>query len=112
MHCAGVMERSGNSPAPAGVYPLMCRGLLGIFCFGAALAQTPPPDPIFAKRDEIYKARQQGRFADAASLRADARTLLRAMPADAPQYVSWVQSATQMYQEGGWTERARAVVLE
>ena len=106
------MNRHGNPAARSGVYTGMYRASLVLLCIGTALSQAPQPDPIFAKRDAFWKARREGRFADAAALREEARATLHQLPADAGPFPSWVQTVVEMYQSGARTAQARAVVEE
>ena len=106
------MKRNGNPAARSGVCTGMYRALLVLSCVGTALSQAPQLDPIFAKRDDFWKARREGRFADAAALREEARTALQQLPADAAPFSSWVQTVAEMYVSGARTAQARALVEE
>lgn len=103
------MNRHGNPPARCGVYSGMCRSLLVLFCVGTAWPQT---DPIVSKLETYWKARREGRFADAAALREEACAILQRLPADAGAYVGWVQQVAGMYQNAGRTAEARSVLEE
>src|ERR1044071_8431115 len=59
---------------------------------------------------EYYKARIAGRYDQAAARREEARRLLETFPADAPQFAGSVASVAQVYQSGGFTAQARAVL--
>ncbi len=76
----------------------------------AAYGQFRQDDPLLSSVTAIFKAREQGRFTDAATLRENARTLLERLPVDAPQFGGFVQSVAQLYSGGGRTAQARGVL--
>src|SRR5215831_8446307 len=103
----------GVFPDRFGVYRYMRAGWLLLLCLQLAWAQNLPVDPIMAKRDAVWKARREGRFAEAAAHREEARALLRTLPASDPaQFQFWAVTVAQLYQQGGRTAEARAVAEE
>src|SRR5437899_1468991 len=100
-------KRLGNYRLALGVYSSMRRGAAFVILCCAAFGQD---DPLTAKLSVISQARSEGRFADAVALREDARRLLDVVPVGAPQFGGWAQAVAQLYSEGGWTARARAVL--
>jgi hypothetical protein len=90
----------------------MRRALLCLLVAAAVRAQQRPADPIFARQQAVQKARTEGRFAEAAALRDEARAILRVLPADSGPFAGWVSNVASLYQETGRTADARAVVEE
>jgi tetratricopeptide (TPR) repeat protein len=90
----------------------MIRGFLCLIWSLTALAQPPQQNPIDTAVQAHWKARADARFEEAAAQREQARSLLAQMPVDAPQFGSWVQSVTQLYQGGGMYARAREVAQD
>jgi tetratricopeptide (TPR) repeat protein len=74
------------------------------------LAQSRAEDPLQPKILAVYQARTDGRFADAAAFREEARLTLESLPAESPQFGEWARSIAQLYASGGRTVQARAVL--
>lgn len=104
-------NRLGNYRQCLGVYSCMVRCALFLVVGCAAFGQMRQSDPLQPKLQAIYKARDEGRFSDAAALRDEAQRMLASLPPDAPQFGGWVQSVAQLYQSSGRTAQARAVLL-
>jgi tetratricopeptide (TPR) repeat protein len=60
----------------------------------------------------VWKARNEGRFQDAAALREQARAMVKVLPPDSEQFLASVQTVAQLYQESARTVQAREVVEE
>ncbi len=81
-----------------------------LFCQAMLAQPQPQEDPLAGFSKAIATAQEEGRFADAAALREQARQRLDRLPLDAPPFPYWVQSVAQLYQVGGRTAQARAVI--
>ncbi len=75
----------------------------------AAMAQAPYRDAVGAAIQAYWQARGDGRFEEAAAQRNLARSLVERLPAEAPQFASYVQQVAQLYQNAGMHVEARAV---
>ena len=120
------MNRNGNPAARSGVYTGMCHALPALIGLAAGLLQAQPPapaqirlvptaqnqptDPISARREAFWNARREGRFADATTLRNEARAILRQLPVEPGRFFSQAQQVVEMYQSSGLTADARAVL--
>ena len=102
----------GNSKTGHGVYTTMRRGIACLLWSFTALAQPPQADPVGAAIQAHWKARTTGHFEEAAAKRGEARALVEHMPAEAPQFGSWVQQVAQLYQNGGMSAKSSAIVQD
>ncbi len=75
----------------------------------AAFAQ-PQQDPVTTATQAYWKAQNEGRFGDAAAARDEARAALKRLPADAPAFSGWTQQVSQLFEMGGQTQDACAIV--
>src|ERR1017187_9275302 len=99
----------GNSWIAGGVYRNMHRGFLCLLWSLSALAQAPQQNPLDMAIQAYWKARTEARFDEAVAKREEARALLAQMPAEAPQFGSWVQNVAGLYEGGCMQARAREV---
>src|SRR5882672_5640438 len=91
----------------------MVRPVLCLLLAGSAVAQTQPrEDPLMAAIRAHQKAREEGRFDEAAAKRELARGVLDQIPAGTPQFANRVFSVTQLYQNSGLTAKALAVAQQ
>src|SRR5438067_1098030 len=90
----------------------MHRALALFLCSWAGMAQAPQRSPLEDSIQAYWKARSDGRFAEAAAAREKARILLQSTPLDAPQFQGWLQSIAQLYENAGRTAQARALTEE
>ncbi len=88
----------------------MRRGIVGLLCALAAMAQPPQQTPLDRALQAYWEARNAGRFADAIRHRDEARGLLAQVPPEAPQFAAWVQQVSQLYESAQMTARAREVL--
>jgi tetratricopeptide (TPR) repeat protein len=101
----------------SGVYSNMLRAPLFLVCSLAALAQVSPQprprqDPMDAAIQAVWQTRNTGRFAEAATMREQARALLQRAPVDSPQFAGWVQQVAQLYQQLSLNGQTRAILQE
>ena len=87
----------------------MHRGFLCLLWSLSALAQAPQQNPLDMAIQAYWKARAEARFDEAVAKREEARALLAQMPAEAPQFGSWVQNVAGLYEGGCMQARAREV---
>uniref|UniRef100_Q029M5 Tetratricopeptide TPR_4 n=1 Tax=Solibacter usitatus (strain Ellin6076) TaxID=234267 RepID=Q029M5_SOLUE len=85
-----------------------CAAFAYLCC--AAFGQASEVDPVQAKLAAISRARAEGRFAETVRLREEARRLLDVLPPDSPQFAGWTEMVAQVYNEAGWTARARGML--
>lgn len=88
----------------------MLRGLFALLFTCAAIAQPRQPLPIDEAMQKYWKLRQAGNFEQAAAQRDVVRDLLAKMPLESPQFASWAQNVSQLYQSVGMFDRGREVL--
>ncbi|MCU1234380.1 MAG: Tetratricopeptide 4 [Candidatus Solibacter sp.] len=86
------------------------RGALFLLIACTAPSQVRYEDPLQAKLNAIYKAREAGRFVEAAALREDARRMLEGLPPATPAYAGSAHAIARLYESGARTAQARAVL--
>lgn len=88
-----------------------CRWLMfPLLSAVSALAQPYRQDPIQAALQAAYRLRGEGNYDAAVARREEARALLEQMPVDAPNFPSYVQQVTQIYQQAGKTVEVRSIL--
>jgi tetratricopeptide (TPR) repeat protein len=92
----------------------MRRSLAYFLCASPLLAQTGRPEPQQAPIDALIQSYQSaysnGKFDEAAAKRDQAKALLSQIPVADPQFVIWAQRVSQLYDSGGFSQQARAVL--
>jgi tetratricopeptide (TPR) repeat protein len=92
----------------------MRRSLVYFLCVSPLLAQLGRPEPQQAPIDALIQSYQSaysnGRFAEAAANRDQARGLLSQIPVADPQFVNWAQRVSGIYENGGFGAQARSVL--
>lgn len=83
---------------------------LSFFLAPLLLAQVPAPERLDGVLQAYWEAHGKGQFSEAAGRREEARRLLLQTPVDAPRYVAWAQNVAQLYDSGGLSQQARAVL--
>jgi tetratricopeptide (TPR) repeat protein len=92
---------------------MLCRSrLLVILLLSAvaAVAQWRPQDPINAAIQDCYRLRGEGNYDAAVAKREEARALFDRSPVDAPQFVTWLNGVSQMYEQAGKTAEVRSIL--
>src|SRR5262245_17978635 len=100
----------GNPTVRHGVRHNMRRAFLCLLWSVAAVAQTPPREPLDLAFEAYWKARGEGRFEEAVAKREEAAALLDRAPVDDARFGSWAASVSQLYQNAGMTVRARTIM--
>ena len=104
--------RKGNWIARFGFYLIVLRVSLLLICSWAAMAQPDQENPLDAAIGAAWRAQNEGRSADAAAGREQAKSLLQRAPAALPQFESWVRQVAQLFGAAGRTAQARDVLQE
>src|SRR6202011_4690026 len=88
------------------------RPVVLCFLYSITVLAQPAAPPVDLALRAYGKAHIEGRFDEAGARREDARAVLRRVPAEAPQFLSWGQQVAQIYQGAGMNIQARAVMHE
>jgi tetratricopeptide (TPR) repeat protein len=74
------------------------------------LSQAPPAPGPNELIQGYWEAHRDGRFADAAALREQARAFLDSVPVDEPQFGNWVTTVAQLYAGTSRSAQARSLL--
>ncbi|SPE43506.1 exported hypothetical protein [Candidatus Sulfopaludibacter sp. SbA3] len=97
----------------SGVYCNMLRVTLILVCSWSALAQLSQwQNPMNTALQAVWQARNEGRFAEAAAAREQARALLQRVAADSPGFAGWAQQVAQLYASSSLNGQARVILQD